>query len=407
MILSPQPGDPPPPEDRGSLASRWLQAHGVASYPGVIRASSLSTARTCEFLYYLRHRLRIRGSLFDSDALSLGSYVHAFLEDMLLPSPNPAPERLLTSRVNTIEELAIEFRAASDQLEASIARETSRLELSRAWFEAAWALRPIPPTYKPLITEGYVHVRPTTSKVEPFFPAEYFNRRNKGRSAYSVQFDSILYDEQRGEVWILDAKTTSGSPNLRSRCCPFDFQTLLYRAVAMRLLQMGLLQQRLSLPASTKFGGFMHWIMRKPTIRPLKRTIAAEGPVAANAEYADRVRAWYNASGEFDKLAAEWEADPPVNISYVRWPASYPLITQELAHSILYADDLARRYAHPCNFPRNAAYLHFCRTESRFGAALPTLAPFYIEKPSRWPGLIETNFFVEKPSLPLDPLLVL
>lgn len=179
----------------------------------------------------------------------------------------------------------------------------------------------------------------------------------------TVRIDMLLRHRKTLAYWVIDFKTTSLSPQVRAASLPFEFQPRFYQWVLWMGLHLQGVEARGETPEtatpdpSLKIGGYIHYLVRKPTIR-LKRGENFE-------EFIGRVESWYQEQATLNPN------DPPVIQSVV--PAVGPLLTEDLLYQAVEVDRNAHRKINLAFYPPNEAacfgkfgnspcpYLRMCR----------------------------------------------
>ena len=372
------------PPGRGSEVLEWLCGQGLTPRtPAVVRPSEAEDFFTCPFLYLLRHRFGIRTPYEGGNALELGSCFHAHLASLLSTGSTAlfAPEA-----IRLRADLAAQGVTDEAMVASSVATLEESFEKSRCWLENAWGRCPLPSQYTPLATE--LLLQSTVGAGSLTAPG-------------ACRLDALLYDASRGELWILDAKTCSVGPIVRMSTCPWEFQTHFNRLVTEACLPAIIAQW--GLPPDTRLVGFIHYVVQKPSILLLKKD--GKTGRAGIEGYKERAADWYAARGQFLDNAPAFALDPPVNLSYYRFPMEPSHEFSHKLHQVLVA---ATRPAYPEAFPRSSTFIRDSYSTSADG--LHRLAPFYAEDSFHlWPDMVRSGRFrlsfrdADAPPVPIPP----
>ncbi|HPT36416.1 MAG TPA: PD-(D/E)XK nuclease family protein [Bacillota bacterium] len=184
-----------------------------------------------------------------------------------------------------------------------------------------------------------------------------------------IQVDLLLKNLRTNEYWIVDHKTTSLSPKVRSETMPFEFQPRLYKWVWASYMDAETPEGE----PPVKLGGTMHNIVRKPTIRFCAKDADFDA-------YVQRVREWYQ------EQALKDPNDPPILQSVVRHTG--PVLDEELLVQVHQLNRYSTADLDLCRFYRDDSgcfkfgrkpcpYLPLCRSEHRF---------------QEWPQMIQTSY---------------
>lgn len=450
--MPPNPPTVPLPEGEGISALKYLEAHGLMARIPSIRSRDFSTINSCRRLYYLIRRLGLTRALSHSSSLSRGSWAHNRLEAFRL-SPGAADDHRLTVLKKRHLEIAATCKTLgiSDtaRLEAQEI-ETHDSLTAHSWFNAACTFTLPQSPYLAQGILGYLN-SPKLRCLGTEILLKY-NHPNYPKTPLVIQIDILFYAPETNRLIILDLKTHTGSTLDRIRRAPLEHQTRHYLYVMGEFLKTGILQRQYDLPTDVRLGGMAHLVIQKPqielcgkdrhyqwaseskrsnlrmTARPagkgkwhlnkhaLDDSMAAiqtdfpgteeqiqaylkeqVGTIAKKEYYGepdptlyvDRLRQWYNGTGDYADLRPKIEADPPVNISFT----AYDLMLDSIILD-QYTTKLNRVYhyatcpALPHNFdpePEGAMS----------GRELSPYAPFYLEEVKLWPAIIARDKFIQ------------
>lgn len=394
-----------------------MEAAGlVASYPPV-RSSDYGLCCQAPFVYFLCRRLGLVKALRWSKALSRGSWFHESFKHYRL-RPDLRREKVEVSlelRQEELSSVCTQLGMSPDARRDVLLRERQDVETSLAWFDVAMNT-PINKDWgSPLefLNRSYWRVIAREARLVQ-------RKMLFGKSFLCVaQPDLLLYHQSQNTVWIVDAKTTSSSPLLRATTCPYEFQTRHYMSITRHLMETGRLQRVAGLPEDARLGGMIHLIVRKPGIEfgmkdrhyELDTSPFKSGPRKGEPRnerryfgepvwenYLARVSDWYRCEGEYTHQRAEFEADPPVNMSVV----SGSLIDEKCdAEQYMAQLQLISTWLHhkpdPYSFPMPSSFITFNR--------LDDYAPFIMNPPSAWPEIIRQEGWmqVQRDDLEFDP----
>jgi hypothetical protein len=390
-------------------ASSWLAHHGFNARTPPIRSSDSSLIRTCPFLYYLSRRLSIVPAIKDSEALSHGSWFHAYMEgwnptsepDSSIETLPPLVELKLAARSKELATYCDLFSLTPHTLDSMLAEERKRCLEACVWAQTALD---IPIGGSGLTIRKYVN-QPgfTIISCEPIIDVKLSGIRTPVRIAP----DALLYDSSKKRLFIIDYKTTSKPPSERASVCPIEFQTRLYSLAIIEALRTQTIQEQFGLPADTVYGGMAHICVQKPSIRfsgkdrntttvekvvtrgPNKGVVQLTSkmygdPVLGN--YLRRVRDWYLADGDYVTEKLERETCPVVNISYTTAPyfEQDHVISQTMS-TIEEINRYATMNPEPAYFPQfsDGCWSHM--------SGLSHYAGFYLSSPHAWSQVMRDN----------------
>ena len=378
-------------------AQTYLEHYGlVARSPCPIRASDYYTALNDPFLYYLTARLGIRPVLSWSEALSRGSWMHAYLEHINSPEAQrtAALSSKLATRLNELSTLCSNNPTLS--YEDVKQREEDDFNYANT---ICTALCDIPFFYEGAEYKlaNFLSSRFTTLANE--FPLQLIEEGHT-KSPLVCVLDRLVYDKISNQIWIIDYKSCSESPKVRLASAPVEFQTQLYCYIVSK--SMFQLITKFNLPLDTRFGGMMHIALQKPPIKFDKRTdrpftwkqhTLKSGPrrglIEMRKEYLTdipdykcflaRVKRWYLACDEYDDLRVDRMMNPVIDVSLTS--SDLALNHSQLPLRLEFLHDLATRPAHPGAYLQNP---HSIRTYND----LSTYAPFYLCPVTEWPSIM-------------------
>lgn len=181
--------------------------------------------------------------------------------------------------------------------------------------------------------------------------------------------DLLLQERDSGDYWIVDHKTTSYSALTRAASLPFSWQARFYKWV----IWADLAGRRRNGEPIPRIGGFIHNVIRKPSIRQKK--------TETHEEYIERVNQWYVEQATLDPN------DPPIFSSVV--PQVGPMMTRDLSREIRSLDRASSGYLDLGVFWQDedacmgrfgnepCPYLRLCRTDHNL---------------DRWPEIIRADY---------------
>jgi hypothetical protein len=187
------------------------------------------------------------------------------------------------------------------------------------------------------------------------------------RRPIRLRIDSLLEEIETGEVWIQDHKTTSWDTLDKAKSLRWDVQPLLYRVGVDAWLQ-SVRKPVDTRPRNVKIGplvGFVHCIIKKPTIRLRQNETFPD--------YLKRIRERYDDDLAVYRRAKGIGSGPPYLRSHIRFDPG-PAVTPDLWIQLREADamagarvDLARYNQTPdpdnncVKFGRPCPYLRLCQ----------------------------------------------
>jgi len=241
-----------------------------------IRASHIN-AISDPFGYFLTVRLGLSNAFAVSEALSRGSWLHKRMELWDAPPKvvGQAASDLLSAREAEIKTTAKELGLTPDDTLHILERARVDQMTAFGWFDAAATLK-IPGTnlasglYEALSPKRYVRLGEEVLAVCPN-PISYIDDDDEAINPnlnIACRFDSILYDKRDNTIWIMDAKTCAVAPVKRAETIPVEFATWHYMFIAGALVKYGVFKEAYpQLPDDVKFGGMIHLLIQKPTIK--------------------------------------------------------------------------------------------------------------------------------------------
>ena len=347
-----EPIVPPIPYPRDHLRSayEYLGSQGFTPREVVpLRSSSLQTAISDPFLFYLTNKLCMVPMTNASEALVYGSWFHALFES-LDKAPFEAVSSFgairLAARLSELETQMGQWGASSEEIGAAKEFETESYKKALTMFQCVTNI----PFYVSFLGTR-VTLREFISRFRILaseFELTYTDPAHPTVPIVAV-YDLLLYEEQSKGVWIMDPKTTSKTAKERLAQVPTDFQTTLYPDVLNK--QFEFVREKFSLPKDAFFGGMIHVALQKPTIRFDKRVdrpfvweqhTITRGPrkgmidlkknytsdVPSLEIFLERLKRWYAATEEYADERPEREAFPVIDLSF----SSAPYCLEGLAY---------------------------------------------------------------------------
>ena len=409
--MPPEVESVPIPGGRGQDAQKYMEYHGIVDTTPSIRSSDYEGILHCPFQYYLSRRLGLSPALRWSKALSRGSWFHRRLE-LYRDTPEvvaKAANEMLEDRLEELEEICKSIGIKGESKDKVLDRERKDYSCAMAWYEVAMDLqlshKKVPTAHEFLKQEHFVHLGSEVG-IRLHMP----HTHKVGKVMLTGMYDTLLYHKEQNSIYIVDAKTTAGSPEERLMTCPLEFQTQHYMMVLKLAIEANLIQPLYDLPKDVRVGGMVHIAVQKPTIEfGMKDRDCEEyehelsrGPRKGQIEirknysgeprfenYLRRCEDWYRGQGEYEHLAERWNSSPPLNYSL-----TYGTLLQEEDYLDEYYARVAliRQYvqckAIPKNFPRSASHLR------QFGRMSP-FTPFYLTHPKEWPDIIKADSFMQ------------
>ena len=392
-------------QGKGIEAKEWLEDQGLVAKTPAIRSSDFESILSCPFQYYLSRRLGLVSTLRWSAALSRGSWFHRRLE-LFQESKALAFKQMLEWLVESQEELVktcAKQGIIGGRKERILDQEQKDMLMALSWFEAMQVFS-VPGKGSVIDFLNQPWFRVLGSEIT----AEY-NHPEYGRLL--AQYDLLLYHKKQNVLFIVDAKTCSGSTINRLRTCPIEFQTQHYIHILNYLTKAGVISETYDLPEDVRVGGMIHIAVQKPTIEygmndrdfeivnhefkrgPRKgqieeRRIYSGEPRWEN--YRERCKRWFLAEGEFETQKPTRVSDPPVNFSHTFATSSLDRQGTLDYHSRLQlVESYATREGTPGSFPMSANHLR------QFGRLSP-FAPFYLTTVEDWPVIMASEGFQQE-----------
>jgi hypothetical protein len=326
-----------------------LKAHGIVARRSPLRPSEYETLRNDPFAFYLRSRLGITPWRHSSEALNVGRWVHLALEAHHLGmNVESFLDKCLDEEVARLREAGEEAGATDTNIEYTIEATVDERVKGEAFTNAAWYYKPIPPQYKALDSEVLLYL-PLKAALT-----------TAPSTLIQTEADLLLYNEEKREVWVQDTKTCSEAPEIRASTATWEYQTKVMRLLVTRLIESRVLQQRYNLH-----------------------------PGYAKAVYMERCEDWYFGRNEFKHFELDRQSRPPVDISYVRWGPSEPVIDPEFEIQLREHAKYATQPAYPDRFPRSSSWVR--KWESGFDPAtgVSPLGIFYPDDSIvQWPAFL-------------------
>lgn len=345
----------------------WWKRNGLDVLRPPLRSSAWAVWRECPRKFFFSERLGLRSKGSYSSALTVGTILHSLMEEAIKVGQSKivadtaarltreAQDKIMQD-VDEATGLLPNGRTAID-VRAQIEKDGSMALALAAALLRAYPVEKLLEKYEVLTVE-----RPYIVKVEGM------------ARQLVVKPDLLLRHRTTAFVWILDYKTTSLSPQVRAATMPFEFQPRYYAWVLHLALNPGLTEEK----CGYRIGGFIHNIIRKPTIRQ-KQSESYD-------QYTQRVTEWYAEQSTLNPN------DPPIISSSV--PMKYPYLSEDVLVQIYELNrassiypDMARFYRcesacfgkfgnSPCPF------LKLCRSEHNLSYDWPAmLATDYRQEP--------------------------
>ena len=390
---------------KGRNARLWLEDKGLVARTPALRSSDFESILSCPFQYYLSRRLGIVSALRWSAALSRGSWFHRRLE-LFQKTKTEAFEQMLRWLAESQEKLEVLLnnRGVKASAKANIFdREEKDMLMALSWFEAMQQFQ-VPGKGSVI---DYLH-KPWFRVIGSEIVGEY-NHPEYGRLL--AQFDVLLYHKKQNALYIVDAKTCTGSTIQRLSTCPIEFQTQHYIHILNFLVKSGEVSKQYDLPEDVRVGGMIHIAVQKPSIEfgmndrdfELVNHELKRGPRKGQIEqrriysgeprwenYRDRCKRWFLAEGEYEDKKPERVSDPPVNFSHTFASSTLDREgTCEYHSRLQWVHSFATREGTPGSFPMSANHLR------NFGRLSP-FAPFYLTRVEDWPSIITSEGFQQE-----------
>lgn len=319
-----------------------------------IRSSAVHTLQTCPRKFLLEERLGLKGKGYEG-ALGRGDIYHQFRAHLLKGTPMPQAIRDVQRTMDATRDRLIELAGPSamlpggKDLKTILGSAEDDFQVAQAMAECSWSLYPLD------FERWEVLRHPSTG--EPLIE-QTIRLQDESYGEVVVQFDAILLDKQKQEVWISDDKTTRLSPRTFAMSKSFDIQIRLYRWALQKLLGPGF-----------KVVGAVHSVIRVPTIRQTQKE--------SFEQYVERLKQWYR-----DK-AKDSPDDPPIIQSWTRFGESIesPEFRQVMLRQVVHSNLLP---VLP-QFPRNSGSCF------KYDRACPFLELCCSDE-VQWPAIIDQRF---------------
>lgn len=366
------------------------------------RTSDYKLALADPFGYFLHRRLGMAHCLYDSEALSEGSWAHKALElddfadTTYSPLSRAAYEACLERVLLEKEHAAYTIMGLPYETVLKIKEdETRRAQKALALYCIA-RNTPVGATFRGLrafLNQPDIRIVGRELRLQAVL---------WGVETVGIM-DLLVLNERTGLLWIIDAKTTKMRAHVRATSCSIEPQTLIYP----RLVEANLDAIRAANPTLDirGLGGFCHWICERPEIRmsgkdrdyedvphtlksgprkgqiEIRRQYTSEEPRFEN--YLKRVKDWFLGEGEYISEASLLSAEPRVEFSVVSWSNIQP--REQDARNILTAINWWRlQEPDPALFPKNP--------NSILSRGEPSIfADFYLTSPNVWPMLMDQH----------------
>jgi hypothetical protein len=435
------------PTTWGKDAADYLESHGLtcAEQATSIRSRDFDTCLSNPFHYYLTRRLGLRPAMSWSKALSRGSWFHHLFSMLEIPTIMSLYDQLIEARLTELRTVCSALKLSTEKTVSIIQREQKDAATALAWFRATGSVPVHRPNHPPITFQQFLTDKKwqivgrelKIAYVDPDFPLV----------PLVAELDLLLYNEQSNSLWIVDAKTHSGSGILRLSTVAHEMQTQHYTCVSAACLPSIL--SHLVLPEDCRLAGMIHIALWKPTLefgmrdrdfqwtsqgvrsgvegRIRKRPIdyAAEwGPDSTaltlrctgtfercfaalhNAtgkkpakqyigepsldNYVARILECYLAQGDYLHEKENREADPPVN--WITTTSTYlqhsPWLT-EYRRRLALIYDYATVMPWPSEFHRSIP-----DARGRHSRQKSDYYDFYVNPPARWPEIVQRNNFI-------------
>jgi len=317
-------------------------------------------------------------------------------------------DKELSDRLEELKEICKSIGIKGESKDKVLDRERKDFMCASAWYDVAMDLQ-IPqkiPTVNQFLTQDHFQHLGSEVGIRLHMPLV----SKTGKVSLTGMFDTLLYHKEQNKIFIVDAKTTAGSPEERLITCPLEFQTQHYMMVLKLALEADLLQPIYDLPQNVGVGGMIHIAVQKPTIEfgmkdrdceeyeheltrgPRKGQIEIRKNYSGEPRFENYIRRcedWYRGQGEYEHLAERWSMTPPINYSL-----TYGTLLQDEDYLDEYYSRvrLISKYVNckaiPKNFPRSASHLR------QFGRMSP-FTPFYLTPPKEWPDIIQAESFMQ------------
>lgn len=246
-----------------------------------VSQSSISCWMDCHRKFLFKYRYGLSRRNIRSEALDIGSMYHKIIAARYLGA---TPEEACAQGTLLLRESLESCAELASSNPARYAEIANRLEknlvMARVLVEAFLKRYPLPPTFRTLAVE----LRIVAKRVGLAVPL-------KGT------IDQLVYNEDNGELWIVDHKTVGrGDLHERATTTDFEVQPQMYRV----LLEGAMSQNKaLGIPKGAVLAGFVHNLIKKPSIN-IRATESYE-------DYMARVNAWYEEPTESPRIGQVWQ----------------------------------------------------------------------------------------------------
>lgn len=411
----------PPFGDRGMKndPEDWLRSVGLMPRVPTIRGSDWGTASD-PFRYLLVNRYGIRPMLQHSLALAHGDWFHTHMWLQLGGfDVMGSLSGIMEQRIEEIHAVGRARGISADRL-GYLEHQERRAQLEAASWVSALEVVPVGESGRSIfqwlgqdfimdLGGEYSITVPVMDLPLEYLPLGYDYRRH-GKLILVLQLDRLIYHEGQKKLYVVDFKTTGARKTSdRAKTIPVEQQFLHNCVLAETLTRSRWLHRQFpDLPKEAEFGGMIHVIVKKPTIKfgMNDRPVVAEeehtftrGQRKGETEirrqyggepsidiYGERCKRWYRAEGEFDSNKVDFRECAPVIRSVVKWPGKGHWVRHEWQARLAHLVDLATRPPKPCNFPMNP---------SMFGFDRDPYLPFYVGEVADWPQIYYEGGFVQ------------
>jgi len=413
--MPPEIEAPPPPTDRHMSAVTWLEYHGINARTQPIRSSDFGVISTSPFDYYLTRRLGLADPLKWSQVLNRGTWFHKRLECLPATSSTAKDfmDAALADRKKELTTVCSSRGVLGVGLDRVLAREEKDAYEALAWFDSAVGSADEPgiivPQSKWLEKGAWAFFNdPVRQLLGTEVKLAYTPPGRSWKVPIVIQIDRLYYNTRTNKVWILDAKSTGKSAQVRATVCPHEFQRQLYSWVVTELMKTGDLQRHYNIPTSATFGGMIHLIVQCGSIefgekdRPYKEephTLTRgprKGQIEMRREYIGdtpswdnfrkRAREWHRGEGEYVDKAGERANAPCIELSFTG-PLT-PEEHEEFWSKLMIVKEYAEKPAYPAGFFRTS-------TGMAPYSELSDVSLFYVTEPVMWPELIKQKGFIQ------------
>lgn len=447
------------PNDMAADTLRWMEMHGIVPRVPTLRATDFDLINSCRFSYWLQRRMGLTPAFRYSEALTRGSWFHVAARAVLDPSrAKSAVEIALREREAELRAICATLRVGEGKQQAVIEQEREDAWTSYGWFRASMFYRRPRDAYLSKGLPAWLQA-PVWKHLGEEVRLSYRLADTK-KTVLVMEADRLMYNTQTQQLYLGEWKTCPASDKkdrggalTRSQIIRIENQPRHYLVILAGLLREGALQEHYKLPATTKLGGVLHFLVEKPAIQlsskdadfglsneskrsrlrgaasflkkekkwlihiyPIDEAKAQKKLYAGSAEeageilqaevgtqvkrvpqgapnpvnYARRCREWYTGTGEYTERAAPVLSAPPVLVSET--PASVLLDDSKMNsyyEQLHRLYDYATRKPEPCHFDMHKHGMENMRGLSPF-------APFYVTAPRKWPDVISVEHFIQR-----------